>query len=236
MLSRRGFLQAGVAALGAGPFVRAAAGGEKPKDAVTIGIFTDAHYADADTRGVRHYRDSEAKLATFVDAMNRAKPDFVIELGDFVDSGPNFATEMGFLKHIEKIYSGYRGKRHHVIGNHDLCRFSKKQFTDATGMPSPHYSFDHGPLHCVVLDANFNKDMSPYGPGLVDWKQTYIPTPQQKWLREDLAATNKKTLVFLHQRLDAEKNPHGVKNSPDRAPERYWLSSRGMTMRARISR
>ncbi|MBN1345231.1 MAG: metallophosphoesterase [Phycisphaerae bacterium] len=215
-LSRRDFLQTGAAALGAASLASAAFGAEgKASDPITIGIFTDAHYADAKARGTRHYRDSEAKVGAFVEAMGKAKPDFVIELGDFVDSGPDFATEMGFLKHIEKVYRGLACPRYHVIGNHDLSRFSKKQFMDVAGMTAPHYSFDSGPFHFVVLDANFNKDMSPYGPGMVDWKQTYIPPAQQKWLEAELAGTAKKVLVFVHQRLDDVKDPHGIKNGPE---------------------
>lgn len=214
-ISRRGFLKTSATALGAGVLGEAAVRGDETASRITIGISTDAHYADGEPRGSRHYRDSAAKLETFVREMNKARPDFVIELGDFVDSGPTFEAEMAYLKHIEKIYAGFKGKRHHVIGNHDLARFSKRDFTGPTGMPAPHYAFDCGPFHCVVLDANYSKDFTPYVAGKFTWTETYVPPAEQKWLEGDLKRTDKKTLAFVHQRLDDETDPHGVKNAPD---------------------
>lgn len=213
-ISRRGFIQASAAALAAGPLAGRAMADSDKSERISIGIFTDAHYADAKPRGSRYYRESAAKLQTFVNEMNRAKPAFVIELGDFVDAAPTFEAEMSFLKHIGKIYSGFHGKRYHVIGNHDVARFSKKQFMAGAGMKAPHCSFDCGPLHCVILDANYNKDFTPYKASNFKWTETYVPPAEQKWLREDLADTKKKTIAFIHQRLDDEKDAHGVKNAP----------------------
>ncbi len=213
-ISRRGFLRAGVTALGASSLAGRAGAAAETVEKVTIGVYTDAHYADQPHRGARHYRDSQAKLQTFVREMNRLRPDFVIELGDFIDSGPSFDAEMAYLEHIEKLYRGFQGKRYHVIGNHDLARFSKKDFMRGAGMKSPHYSFDCGPLHCVVLDANYNQDFTPYVAGKFKWTETYVAPSEQQWLTADLKKTRKKTVVFIHQRLDDVKDPHGVKNGP----------------------
>lgn len=213
-LSRRRFLHAGAASatLSLAGRSRAAEAAEAP---IRFGVFSDAHYADAQTRGSRHYRDSEKKLAAFVRDMNKARPHFVIELGDFVDSGPDFDTEMGFLRRIEKVYAGFRGKRYHVIGNHDLARFDKSQFLHAVATKKPHYSFDYGGFHCIVLDANYRKDFTPYKANNFQWTEPYISPAEQRWLQKDLGTTSKKCLVFVHQRLDDEKDPHGVKNGPD---------------------
>ncbi len=215
LITRRGVLQAGLAALGTGALRQSALAGEATSVGFTIGIYADAHYADRKHAGTRYYRDSAAKLTTFVQAMNQAKPAFVIELGDFVDSAPTFEIEMGFLEHIEKIYSGFAGKRYHVIGNHDVARFSKEQFMAGAGMKAAHYAFDCGPYHFVVLDANYNKDFTPYCAGKFKWTETYISPAQQKWLQADLKRTTKKTIAFVHQCLDDEKGSHGVKNGPD---------------------
>lgn len=213
-ISRRGFLRAGAAMLGGSSLARPVLAASGSADSISIGIYTDSHYADREHVGTRYYRDSEAKLGTFAQQMKKAKPAFCIMLGDFIDSGPTFDEEMGYLRHIEKVYSGFAGKRYHVIGNHDLARFTKKQFMDGAGMKAPHYSFDAGPLHCIVLDANYNADFTPYAAGKFKWTETYVSPAEQEWLRTDLAKTNKKTIAFIHQRLDDEKDPHGVKNAP----------------------
>ena len=212
MLSRRDFLVGGAALVGLAGAGRAAA--PRAKDGITIGIYTDSHYADRKPAGNRHYRDSAAKLTEFVKTMNEAKPDFCIVLGDFVDKGKTLDIERGYLRHIEGIYGKFTGRRYHVIGNHDVATFSKEQFVDSAKMPAPHHSFDVGAFHCVVLDANYRKDFSHYKAGNFNWTQTYVPPNEQKWLAADLAATKKKTVVFIHQTLDDEKGSHGVKNAP----------------------
>jgi len=209
-IPRRGFLRTGVAALAAWDGLMA--GGAERPEAVTIGLFADPHYADREPWIGRHFRDSDEKLAEFVKAMNEAKPDFAICLGDLVDKGETLDAETGYLKHIDGIYRKFDGRRHYVIGNHDVATFTKEQFLAATGMPAAHYSFDSGPLHCVVLDANFKEDMTPYSAGNFDWTDTWVPPGQQRWLAADLKKTEKKTLVFVHQALDDEKGTDGVKN------------------------
>ena len=89
MVSRREFLRTGAVLIGAGAGVGALGGAVPARDGISIGIFTDSHYADRKPGGNRCYRDSSAKLAEFVAVMNEAKPDFAIVLGDFVDKGRN---------------------------------------------------------------------------------------------------------------------------------------------------
>jgi alkaline phosphatase len=214
-LSRRGFLQSGAVLIATGLGVRTLVGAPRTKDSISIGIFTDSHYADRKRGGSRFYSDSSAKLAEFVTEMNKAKPDFAIVLGDFVDKGKTLQAERAYLKHIEGIFSKFKGPRHHVIGNHDVATLTKAQFVDGAGMPGPHYSFDSGPMHCIVLDANYRKDLTPYNAGNFNWTQTYVPPGELKWLEADLKKTARKTVVFIHQPLDDEKGAHGVKNAPE---------------------
>ncbi|MFW6163306.1 MAG: metallophosphoesterase [Planctomycetota bacterium] len=206
--SRREFLAASAALLA----TPALAAGD---DSVSIGLFADSHYADRQPRGSRHYRDSAAKLAAFVRAMNEAKPDFAIVVGDYTDERGGAPEKVADLKHIEAVFRQFNGPRHHVIGNHDLDVFTKEQFLAGTGMPAPHYAFDCGPLRCIVLDANYRKDGTPYAAGNFNWTQTYIPPAEQRWLAAELAGTKRKAVVFVHQCLDDEGGAHGVKNAPE---------------------
>jgi len=214
-VSRREFLRIGAGLIAAGAGARSLVGARKGRDGIVIGVFTDSHYADRQRGGNRFYRDSSAKLGKFVAEMNKAKPDFAIVLGDYVDKGRTLQAEMAYLKHIEGVFSKFKGPRHHVIGNHDVATLTKAQFVAGTGMPAPNYSFDSGPIHCIVLDANYRKDLKPYNAGNFNWTQTYVPPDELKWLASDLKKAAGKTVIFIHQPLDDEKGPHGVKNAPE---------------------
>ena len=208
--SRRDFIRAGAVAIAIGAPCLAA-----EPDAVTIGIFTDSHYADRPPAGSRHYRDSTAKMNDFVETMAQAKPDFAIVLGDFVDKGKTLEAELEYLRHVEGIYRKLKCPRHHVIGNHDVATFTKEQFVAGTGMSAAHYAFDAGPMRCIVLDANYKKDFSPYEAGNFNWTDSWVPPAEQKWLTAELAKAKGKAVVFIHQCLDEDGVAHAVKNSAD---------------------
>lgn len=212
-ISRKKFLRAGALA---GTIGLLGCSGRADFDsrvkAVTIGMVADPQYADKAPWGNRHYRDAAAKLEAFVERMNEASPDFVIMLGDLLDHREAIEDERDDLRRIEGIYATCGSRRYYVLGNHDVDTFTKQQFIAATGMRAPHYSFDAGPLHFVVLDADYTKDFIPYRPGNFVWTDTWIPPAQQKWLAADLATTTRPTVAFCHQRLDAERDSHGVKN------------------------
>ncbi len=214
-VSRRQFLRAGAVAVGVGAVGRMALGAASGDEDITIGVFTDAHYANRDARGSRHYRDSAAKLEEFVRTMNAEKPALAIVLGDFVDKGKDVATEKAYLHRIEGIYRGFKGQRHHVIGNHDVATLTKDQFLSGTGGAAPHYAFDAGPFHFIVLDACYRKDGRSYAPGNFKWSESLVPPGELKWLASDLRATKKPTVVFVHQRLDEDTNVHTVQNAAE---------------------
>lgn len=184
---------------------------------LTFGVITDAHYADRDTAGTRHYRDSQAKVRQAVDAFIEAKPAFCVHLGDLVDKGESVEAELSYLATIEEEYARFTGPRHYVFGNHDVATLTKAQYIENCAARDRYYSFDWAGdgrgFHFVVLDACYNADESDYEPGNFTWTETYIPTRERDWLRADLAATDLPTIVLAHQRLDGDDDPHGVKNA-----------------------
>ncbi len=183
------------------------------RDSITIGMFADAHYADRDVRGSRYYRESLAKVEKCIGDFNSTELDFVVELGDFVDKGESLAAELSYLERIEREYAKFKGDRHYVLGNHDVATFSKTQFVDNCAARKNYYSFDKGDFHFIILDACYNEDESDYNAGNFHWTESYIPSVERKWLEADLEATEKNTVLFVHQRLDDENDSHGVKNA-----------------------
>ncbi len=219
--NRRQFLQA--AAVGAGigttgAWLAAGAADDDREKTLCFGLVTDVHFADVATKGSRHYRDSADKLRAAVETFNRRKLPFVVELGDFIDAGPDKAATLEYLRSIRKIYEGFSGRRHFVLGNHCLDRMTKADFLANCGTETKqtHYSFDHGGYHFVILDADFKQDGTPYANGDYTWTDTWIPESQRQWLADDLKqARPRPTIVFAHQNLDDETDPHGIKNAPE---------------------
>ena len=114
--TRRFFIK-GLGAFAAVPLFGCAgarAAGEKPL--VRFGLVTDCHYADIPYArrpwpvGDASYRESAAKLDECVAVMNREHPDFLVELGDFKDLGPDKTSTAGYLEKIENVFAGFRGE------------------------------------------------------------------------------------------------------------------------------
>ncbi len=198
-----------------------AAGGE----AIRFGVIADVHAHDTDSpiEG-KWMTNTEARLTAFTDAMNEWKADFVIELGDFINGWLVLGANPGdparipdVLAWAEGLYAGFDGPRHHVIGNHDVYNLDKAQYRSILGIEATSYSFDVGPYHFVVLDVQFAEDGT-------DLAHTYtgvagfVPEAEFAWLRDDLAASDRPTILFVHQMLDAYIEEWGrplIANQPE---------------------
>ena len=223
ILSRQEFLKAGCSAAfllatGAGSACR-----KSDLKALRVGLVSDTHYADRDPAGIRFYRESLSKFQECVERMNEEKVDLMIHIGDFKDEDaePTEARTLSFVRELESVYAQFNGPRYHVLGNHDIDSISKKQFLEEVentgiGSSASYYSFDKQDFHFIILDATFRKDGVAYDKGNFDWTDTFIPADQLAWLEAELRATEKPTIVFVHQLLDSEQTiEHQIKNAAD---------------------
>lgn len=227
VLSRRRALLRGGALLLGGPIAGqslSAADGGSP--VLRFGAVTDVHYADKEARGTRHYRESTGKLGAALRYLESQQPRFVVELGDLIDRTESVEDEISFLRRIEEVYSSVSCDRHYVFGNHCIDTLTKDEFLENSGAVAPHYSFDEGPFHFVVLDSCYRSDGTPYGRNNADWKDCNIPGEQIDWLTADLKQTSRPTIVFAHQRLDGE-GAHFVNNA---AEVRHVLAESGKVL------
>ena len=204
-------ISGGVVLLATGRKVQAATRrGAKQGRLLRFGVLTDTHYSDREVGGTRHYRDSLQKMQEAIDEFNRAEVDFIIELGDMKDmpKSADPAKTLADLDRIEAIFRQFDGATYHALGNHDMDCISKEEFlahTTNTGRAKgkSYYSFAARGVRCIVLDANFNADLTPYCRGNFKWTSAQIPPQQLEWLEAELAAhSNQPTLIFLHQLLD----------------------------------
>ena len=177
-----------------------------------VGLVTDLHYADKPAGGSRYYRETPEKLAEAAAQFGRRKLAFVVELGDFIDAADDVATELGYLKKIDRDFAAICEQRHYVLGNHCVHTLTKQEFLGAVERPKSYYSFDAGEFHFIVLDACFRGDGTPYGRKNFEWTDPNLPPAEVEWLKADLKENSKPTIVFAHQRLDVSDH-YGVKNS-----------------------
>ncbi|MFG0335896.1 MAG: metallophosphoesterase family protein [Maioricimonas sp. JB049] len=214
-IGRRALLKGGALLLAAGPAGVMAADepANEGRRSLRVGLITDLHYADKPPGGSRHYRETPQKLAEAAGQFGKTRPDFVVELGDFIDAADSVEKELTWLKTINEAYSGICEDRHYVLGNHCVDTLKKEEFLDAVERKRSYYSFDRAGHHFVVLDSCFRSDGQPYGRKNFTWTDANIPQQELDWLAEDLEQTNRPTIIFAHQRLDVS-NSHGVRNCP----------------------
>lgn len=212
-LSRRTFLEESALYLSALTMGSNLAGDTDQKPVLQIGLVTDLHYADKPEKGRRFYRDTGLKIREAVQFFNQHQTDFVVCLGDLIDKADSPELEIEWLKRIEAIYAETQSPRHYVLGNHCVGTLTKAEFAAHTGASkTPHYSFNSGGFHFVVLDSCFRSDGVAYERDNFDWKDSNVPQAQLEWLRADLASTQNPVVVWAHQRLDQGER-HSVKNA-----------------------
>lgn len=141
-------------------------------------------------------------VQTFIDAAKREKVDFIIELGDFCRLDEK-------SKIYRDIWNSFEGNKYHVIGNHDMDRYTPEQYMAGMGMPNRYYSFDKGNFHFIVLDGNNIYDNGKYihyseGNYYKSKNKSYMDPEQMEWLKEDLRSTDKKCILFTHESIERE--------------------------------
>ena len=188
--------RAGMILLGAYPFAlglmdarSAAAQGEAPQRVISFVVIPDAHTFTGNLR----------YLPAIVDGINAlpVQPDFVVSLGDNVSGGKDHDVLQDAIDY-ERQVSRLSADHHYVIGNHECIPIEVyklltwEQLLGAWGMESRWYSFDVAGLHVCVLDGWISLNTAAFRD---------VFRRQQQWLLQDLKATDRPTVVFIHQAL-----------------------------------
>lgn len=160
-----------------------ALGEDRPARRIRFGLISDIH-PDVMPDGIE-------RVCAFVRAMEKAKANFVLQLGDFCWPAPRNQPSL-------EAWNQFRGPRFHVLGNHDMDGgYTREQTVAFYGMPAQYYVFTAGPVRGIVLDGN-----EPGGKA--SGYKRFIGAAQLAWLEEELARTGPPTLVFSHQPFDAD--------------------------------
>ncbi|MEY4566717.1 MAG: hypothetical protein RLY14_1687 [Planctomycetota bacterium] len=209
---RRSFIGGSTLMLFAAPLSLSEVMAEDKEPPLRIGLLTDMHHADKEPAGTRYYRETLGKLKEAGSEFQKQRLSFVIELGDFIDAAESVEIEQEYLRTINREFTKLSNDRHYVLGNHCVDTLKKEEFLLEVQQEKSYYSFDRGDWHFIVLDACFRSDGEPYQRKNFEWTDANIPAAEMAWLEKDLQSTDKKTIVFAHQRLDVSNN-HGVKNN-----------------------
>ncbi|WP_035238557.1 metallophosphoesterase [Desulfobacter vibrioformis] len=226
--NRRQFLGATAAtgvALAAGLTFPGTSRALEEKPMVKAGIITDMHHTSKADTPTRKYSASLSKMETFISSMKQEKPDFVVEMGDFVDTLAQGTDPAKNLGEIETVFTSI-GPAYHVLGNHEFDNLTREFVLKAvsnTGISQGRtwYSWDSNGVHFIVLDADYTPkaphrayDMNTPGDTFWTWKDTFIPPRELAWLEKDLSATTLPSVVFTHQTLDrVDDQDHNIKNA-----------------------
>ncbi len=178
---------------------------------VRFGVLTDLHYADKPDEDGRCFRASLTKLDEIIATFNAQPLDFVVCLGDVIDSNTSLEAELRDLTTVEAKLAQLHAPRHYVLGNHCVERLTKAEFIAHTAARKPYYAFDVGDVRFVVLDACYRPDGTPHGRHAAKWEEAFIPEPQRAWLADTLASTDRRAVILAHQRLDIASR-YGVSN------------------------
>ena len=121
--------------------------------------------------------------------MKIAKPDFIIELGDFGIPKQEYAPYF-------EIWNSFPGPKYHVIGNHEMDGGTTMEEALAyRNMTSSYYTFEKNGFQFIVLDGNDKRVTDQKG-----YRQ-YIGPNQQEWLKQQLQKSTGPIVIFSHQGL-----------------------------------
>ena len=167
----------------------------KKSDKIRIGMCSDVH--------LNTMHDSQYRITKFIDSMKVAKPDFIIELGDFGTPEKKYAP-------LFDIWNSFPGDKYHVIGNHEMDGgTSRAAALEYRGMSKSYYSFNKNGFHFIILDGNDKTNPPKKG------YSQYIGPEQVEWLKDDLSKSQFPTVIFSHQGLahySSADESYGVEN------------------------
>lgn len=190
-LSRRRFLHRLSVASALLPAAARATPRPGPSGKVRFGIISDIH--------PDMLPDGLDRVRAFINAMESAHVDFIIQLGDFCWPAPSNARYL-------EAWRKFTGPAYHVLGNHDMdAGYTREQTVAYCGMPGMHYTFNSGPVRGLVLDGN-----EPGGKA--SGYRRFIADEQLAWLDRELNRPNQPTLLFIHQPFDSD-HPDYLENA-----------------------
>ena len=174
------------------------------KELFSFGVVTDGH-------------EHSEKLDTLYQKMVWDDVDLMFFTGDMLNWLENAAQIFDgfidvsvnrFAKEIPLIY---------LRGNHETRGYYARHFMDYFPHSSGrfYYSFNHGPVHFIIMDSGEDKpDSHPVYGGLVDFDR--YRDEQAEWLKKDIESESSRNasyqIVLIHFPIFTDSERHGLKD------------------------
>lgn len=151
---------------------------------------TDIHYGF--DRGNKKGARAPALIDRFVRAANAHKVDFAVDTGDRVTYS-NAAQDLSYLKKLKDQFNKLAMPKHSTDGNHDVTRLTREQNAEVLGVPVGSYSVDIQDHHVLFWSPNVKISGEDH---------LSVTADDLRWLRDTLANTDRKCILFNHIPLD----------------------------------
>ena len=175
-----------------------------------IGIFTDSHYCTLSFEDDRKPELSALKIKSMMADFKNSGVEMVICMGDLLhresDSEQNFKN----LKYISTLINSYNIPVTLIPGNHDYEIFSMEDYSSISGFETAPVSIETNKSKLILLDACCDDDCTLHTPPENDWANSYVPSSQIEWFKNELEDKSKKCYVFTHQCLDYNVECHHI--------------------------
>lgn len=172
-----------------------------PEPLFTFAVIADTHLnpeGAANTSPWHTNRLANSRSEFVIEELNRARPAFVVHLGDIVHPVPSHPDYKWAAEAAKRIFARLTAPLHLVPGNHDIgdkpldwmpadcvTEGAVHLFRDAFG---PDWgSFEHGGCHFIRINSSILNSNLPF------------ECEQKRWLENRLAAANgKRIFLFTH--------------------------------------
>lgn len=163
-------------------------------------VINDIHLGPPDSG---YYKGVQRKLTrqagTILDSIiselnNIHSPEFVINLGDSIEDVNDRAIDILYFNKVRERLLTLEPTLYWLIGNHDIRTLGEDEIAELLSVQKMYYSFDRSNYHFVVLSFEMTGD---HKNNLNDI-YAVLPEDQIEWLKEDLASTDKETVIFVH--------------------------------------
>ncbi len=160
-------------------------------------VVTDLHYSDKPAgENNRYHAMSLDKVRQAIESYSDGC-EFVVCLGDIVDSFEGFKPQTQGLTEMREMLSGFDIPFYPTFGNHDTA-LDKREFMRLIGMKDRYYSFETDEYLCLMLDSCMNSKSQPYPVKEIIWTDCYVDDEQLVWMKEKIKEAAKPVVVMTH--------------------------------------
>jgi 3',5'-cyclic-AMP phosphodiesterase len=185
---------------------------------VRFAVITDIHYGpDA---GAKYGSKAGGLLDVFTKAAAGYDLDFVADMGDRVTAHDHDEAKQN-MQSVKDYFNRLAVPTYNVVGNHDLLHLTREENEQIMGNPGTSYSRDVKDYHFVF----WNPPLDLGNSGL------HMSKDEMDWLRNDLASTDRPTVIFSHVPLDNDAADNKSGHAASGSDRLYFFYPEGEAIR-----